>query len=263
MSKASEAAQDKGRRSAKDIFSLVKESAEEELNRTSLELATSGLAGGLVMGLTPLAVVAIKAYIGEGKVQVLIAFLGYPLGFIVVIVGRMQLFTENTLHPVVYCLSERKRLPDLFRLWTAVWVANVIGAFLFALLAMKTPALHSEFTAGLARLGTAGVQGTFSQLFWGAVFAGWLVALAAWMVAASHWTIGQIVSIWLITLPIALLKLPHCIAGSGEIFSAILAGSVSFSQYAGWMLAATLGNIAGGVLMVASLNWVQADGASV
>ena len=34
----------------------------------------------------------------------------YPIGFIVVILGRAQLFTENTLYPVALVLAEKKRV---------------------------------------------------------------------------------------------------------------------------------------------------------
>ncbi len=246
---------EKSRRSATDILLLVKETAREELGRPTLKLAYSGMAGGLVMGLTPLGVAALGAYVANKPTALVL----YPLGFIAVIIGRMHLFTENTLHPVVFVLSERDRLFDAARLWTTVWISNVIGTLVFGLLAIRTGGLHGEFTDQISRFGTEAVQGSFAQLFWGAVIAGWLVALAAWLTSASHWTIGQIAAIWLLTFPIGLLKIPHSIAGSAEILSAVVAGSVSVGQYAYWMSAATLGNAAGGVLIVAVLNWAQAS----
>lgn len=86
-----------------------------------------------------------------------------------------------------------------------------------------------------------------------------MVAFAAWLVSASHWTGGQIAAVWLMTFPIGLLKIPHAIAGSAEILAAVVSGSVSVTQYAHWMAAATLGNITGGVVIVTLLNWAQGE----
>jgi formate-nitrite transporter family protein len=249
---------EKSRRSATDILDQVKTTAEEELDRGTLHLMVSGLAGGMGMGFTPMGVAALSAYLPKAHWSEAVATLLYPLGFIAVIIGRTQLFTENTLHPVAYVLSERKRLGDTMRLWIAVWVSNVIGAFAFAFLAIRTGALKPEFTNEITRLGTEAVEGSFGQLFLGAVIAGWLIAFTAWMVAAGRSTSGQILSIYFLTLLMGLLQIPHSIAGSGEILGAVLAGSVSFGHYWYWMAAATSGNVVGGVLIVTVLNWAQA-----
>jgi formate-nitrite transporter family protein len=123
---------------------------------------------------------------------------------------------------------------------------------------IKTGALKDDYTHTIVKLGSRAVEGGWWHLFWGAVIAGWLIAFTAWMVAAGRSTMGQIASIYLLTLTIGLLHVPHSIAGSGEILSAVLARSVSFGHYWYWMSAATLGNIAGGVIIVALLNWAQA-----
>ena len=77
------------------------------------------------------------------------------------------------------------------------------------------------------------------------MIAGWIIALVAWMVTASHWTIGQIVVIWLLTFVVGIGRFSHCIATSGEIMSAVFAGSVSFPHYLLWLRSATAGDIPG------------------
>lgn len=252
------AEEEKSRRSASDILDQVKHTAEEELDRSSRHLGFSGLAGGLGMGFTPLGIAAVAAYLPKTTSSELISMLMYPLGFIAVIIGRTQLFTENTLHPVAYVLAERKRVGDALRLWIVVWGTNVLGTLCFAALAVKTGALKDDYTHTIIQLGSRAVEGGWWHLFWGGVIAGWLIAFTAWMVAAERSIMGQIASIYLLTLTMGLLHVPHCMAGSGEIFAAVLAGSVGLGHYWYWMSAATLGNIAGGVVIVALLNWAQA-----
>ena len=144
---------DSTRRSAQEIFEEVVESGRDELSRTTFALMFSGLAGGISMGLTGLAVALALSYLGNGPVQEFISFAFYPVGFIVVIIGRAQLFTENTLYPVVLVLDERRHLLNTLRLWAIVFVSNVVGAMLVACLLMKTGALPKNFADALAGLG--------------------------------------------------------------------------------------------------------------
>src|SRR5689334_24874548 len=93
------------------------------------------------MGLTGLAVAIAQAVLGSGQPAEFISYLFYPVGFIAVIIGRAQLFTENTLYPVILVLDERRYYFETLRLWGVVFAANITGALLFSLLAIKSPAL--------------------------------------------------------------------------------------------------------------------------
>jgi len=248
---------DSSRRTAHEIFDKAAENAEDELSRSSRALAVSGLTGGVTMGLTGLAVASVRAILGQGPTAELVAFFFYPIGFIAVIIGRAQLFTENTLYPVVLVLTDHRHIRNTLRLWGIVFVANVAGAFLFALLASHTSSLEPKIAEELVKLGIDSVSMTTSRMFWSGVFGGWLIALVAWMVSASHWTIGQIAVVWLLTFLVGIARFAHCIATSGEIITAALAGAVPISSYLHWLLFATLGNIVGGVSLVSLMNWGQ------
>ncbi len=252
---------DTRRLTAPEIFDAAKKNAREELSRSPRTLAFSGLVGGLAMGLTGLGVASIRAILGSGSWEELVSFLIYPIGFIAVIIGRAQLFTENTLYPVVLMLDEprklRVNLVKMLRLWAVVFAANVFGAYCFALLAIRSSALAPDISSELVKLGTSAVNYSSAHIFWSGVIGGWLIALVAWMVTASQWTIGQVMMIWLLAFIVGIGKFAHCIATSGEILSAAVAGSLSAGTYFHWLLFATLGNIAGGVVIVSVLNYGQ------
>ena len=239
------------------IFRAAVENAREEIKRSPRTLAFSGLAGGLTMGLTGLGVASVRALIGDGPWQQLISYFVYPIGFIAVIIGRAQLFTENTLYPVILVLDERRQLQATLRLWAIVFAANVLGAFLFAVLAIDSAALRPEIASQLVKLGLESVHGSGSYFFWSGVVGGWLIALVAWVVSASHWTIGQVVMVWLLTFLVGVGRYAHCIATSGEILSAVVAGKLAVGAYLSWLLLATSGNIVGGVVIVSLLNYGQ------
>lgn len=245
------------RRTAREIFEYVEDNAHEELRRSIQALAFSGLAGGISMGLTGLGVASTLAALPDSPSRELLSQMVYPIGFIAVIIGRAQLFTENTLYPVALILSERKHVLATARLWAIVFAFNVLGAIAFSALAIKTDSLRPNIARELVQLGVAASQGTFAHIFWSGVIGGWIIALVAWMVTASHWTIGQIAVIWLLTFVVGIGHFAHCIASSGEIMSAVFAGAVPFGRYLQWLGVATSGNILGGVTIVTLLNFGQ------
>jgi len=245
------------RLTAAEILQAAMENARDELRRSNQKLAFSGLAGGLTMGLSGLAVAALRAIAGPGAGQLIAPYLLYPVGFVAVIIGRAQLFTENTLYPVVLVLDQRRHLPSTLRLWAVVFASNICGAILFAMLVVKTPALRPDILSQLVEMGQATSFGSPAHFFWSGVIGGWLIALVAWTVTASHWTIGQLALVYLLTFVMGIGHFSHCIAGSGEILSAVLSGSVSVAQYLRWLAPATLGNICGGILIVSLLNYGQ------
>ena len=248
---------DTQRLTAPQIFHAAVENAEEELKRSPRKLAFSGFAGGITLGLTALAVASVQGLLGDGSWQRFVSYLFYPIGFIAVIIGRAQLFTENTLYPVVLVLDQRRHFVATIRLWVIVFSSNILGALAFAFLAVRSGALHPEIVAKLVKLGSDAVVGSSASLFWSGVIGGWLIALVAWMVTASHWTIGQVAMIWLLTFIVGVGRFAHCIVTSGEILSAVLARAVPGPAYLHWLLFATMGNVVGGVVIVSLLNYGQ------
>ena len=252
-----EAATESRRFTAHEILQAALDNARIELNRSITKLALAGIAGGITMGLTGLGVASLRALIGaEGRGE-LVGYLAYPIGFIAVIIGRAQLFTENTLYPVVLVLDERRHLARMLRLWAVVFLANVLCAWLFALLTAKTAALPPDILSELVKLGTVASTGTAGHIFWSGVIGGWIIALVAWTVTASHWTIGQLAVIYLLTFVVGIGHFAHCIASSCEILTAVEFGSVSPLSYFRWLFPATFGNICGGVFIVSLLNYGQ------
>ena len=258
-SSESSAQQNLDRPTASQIYKQVALNGRRELERSNVSLAISGVAGGLLMGLTGLSVAILMSMVGTTPAGKLTALFFYPLGFMVVILGRSQLFTENTLYPVALMLAEKKHLLSTLRLWSVVFPTNVLGAFLFALLAVKTGALRPEFVEQLAKLGVEAASITPAHAFWSGVVGGWIIATVAWLVSGSHSITGSVVLIWTMTFIVGAGHFAHCIASSGEILSSVLAGQVSAGAFISWLLPATAGNICGGVLLVTLLEYGQSE----
>ena len=249
---------DLSRPSAHEIYQQVAKNAKEELKRSTASLAISGFTGGIFMGLSALGVGLALARLGGSGHAFIISRMFYPLGFIVVILGRSQLFTENTLYPVALVLTEPRQIWNTLRLWATVLPSNMLGALTFASLAGLTHSMPADVVQAIASLGLAAVHEPTSTIFWSGVVAGWIIATAAWLVSGSHSITGSVMVIWALTFVVGLGNFAHCIATSGEILTAVLTHQLSWAAYPRWFGPAVAGNICGGVVMVTLLEYGQA-----
>ncbi len=245
------------RPSAQEIYEQVANNARQELGRSTVSLIISGLAGGIFMGLSALGTAIALSMLGTTKPAEFVAKMFYPIGFIVVILGRSQLFTENTLYPVALVLAEKKHFWQTLRLWAAVLPSNVLGALAFAALATLTGALSPEIVHALAQLGLDAIHHPPATIFWSGVMGGWIIATVAWLVSGSHSITGSVLIIWLLALVVGLGNFAHCIAASGEVLAAVLTHQVPWTAFPQWFGPAVAGNICGGVGMVTLLEYGQ------
>ncbi|MEP7067234.1 MAG: formate/nitrite transporter family protein [Gemmatimonadota bacterium] len=250
------------RLSAEEIHENVLVQAKDEMERPASDLFWSAITAGLTIGWSFVGGAYVSTLVGPEYRRAAQAAL-YPLGFIFVIIGRSQLFTENTLEPVIPVLDEPtgEKVGKMLRLWGLVLLGNMIGAAAFALLFAHTNVVHAEVVDQMREMSTKALEGTFGSQFYHAIFAGWLIALTAWLVAATTFTGAQIALIWLTTAPIAALEFRHSIAGSVEAFYAASSGLTSWAlALGGFTVPTVLGNIVGGVIFVAMLDHGQVSG---
>jgi formate/nitrite transporter FocA (FNT family) len=250
--------------SAEEVHQNVLEMAQDELERPVVELATSGLAAGLGIGFSFLAVTLLTSRMAPEN-HALAAGIAYPLGFIFVVLAAHQLFTENTLDPVIPLLEERtgEKLGQVLRLWAIVLPANLVGALIFSFVLAHTKVLDPALNGPLMDVARETTKGEAVVVFYKAIWAGWLVALMSWILAAARDTTSQILAIWLTTAPIAAFGFKHSIAGATEMFYRSWMGDASWGDaLLRFEIPALLGNIVGGVVLVALVNHGQAGGKS-
>ena len=145
---------------AVDIYERVCDDTIEELGRPWSSLVYSGLFAGFTIGAAPLAyVLALVALGGDSDADKFVAALLYPIGYIAVIIGRAQFFTENTLYPVMVTMRRPEFLKTSARLWAIVLATNLIGALLFAMLVMFTGAFGDQVQAEFVAEGVGDTSG--------------------------------------------------------------------------------------------------------
>lgn len=244
--------------SAAVVFEAIRREGASELERPALGLMWSGLAAGLSMGFSFLAEALLQAHLPEADWTPLVSKLGYSVGFLIVVLGRQQLFTENTLTPVLEVANAytTERLRQVGVLWSVVLAANLVGAFGFALALRFGAVVSPEQLPVLSEVAAHAVAEPWGPTFIGAVFAGWLIALMVWLLPFAE--TGRVGVIVVITYLVGLGGFGHIVAGSVETFFLMLGGELGVAAWlGGHFVPVLLGNVVGGVSLVAAINYAQ------
>jgi formate-nitrite transporter family protein len=242
---------------------LEQETAEglKELERAPFGLLISSFSAGLDLSFSLLLMGVMLTMVGASQpaAQIAVAMM-YSIGFILVILGRSELFTEHTTRAVYPVLTGHASVPALLRLWGLIYVGNLAGTAVFSkLITIIGPALGIVDVSRLGELAHRVVGHAWWVLLLSGVLAGWLMGLLSWLVTASRDTISQVFFVWLITSSIGLCHLHHAVVGSVEVLTAVFAHcGVTLGNYGFFLCWATLGNIGGGVFFVAVLKYSHA-----
>ena len=240
------------------VYEIVRTEGEAELIRPFSALWWSGVAAGISIGFSFLTEAALAAHLPQSEWRPIIAKLGYAVGFLIVILGRQQLFTENVLTAVLPVISRRKLdwFLSMVRLWGIVLLANVVGCFVFALALSSLPIVGvdvgREMHGSVVRL----MVNTPFEMFAKGIGAGWVIAALVWILASTDDL--QFFVIGLLTYLIALFGFTHIVAGSAEAIYGALTGATTFGQaLARFFLPTLAGNIFGGTILFSVLSYAQ------
>lgn len=235
------------------------------IQRPVVGLFLSGLSAGLDIGfslfLIAVARTQVEGVLSKPVVELLAANMA-AVGFIFVVVGRSDLFTEQTTLAVLPVLNGKASVGELARTWAVVYAANLIGTAVFAGLAVQIgPSLGVVDRRVFGTIASSLTEHPGHVIFLSGLLAGWLMGLLSWLVAASRDTISQIVLTWLIASVIGYAHLHHVVVGSAEVLAGVFSGQgVTASDYLHFLLWTTLGNALGGPIFVAVIKNSHAIG---
>ena len=239
---------------AEDIFQRIIASAEDEYETRKRELFLSGVAAGFAITVTVLAyAVGTAAVDGSSG---LVGALFYPVGFIFIVIGHYQLYTENTLPPVALVLLRLISIPGLLRIWGLVLLGNFVGVSIGAYVLANTSVLSPEAAAVAAEFGAEALHLPWWDLFFKGIFAGWLVAGLVWLDHAANSVTARILIVFFIMYLVPAMGLFHIITSMCDALYLFFEGGAALGALA-WnlLLPVLLGNTLGGVVLVAILNY--------
>ena len=239
------------------IFEAIRRQGEAELNRPLSSLAASGFIAGIALGFSALTKALLHSHLPDTDWRPLVTSLGYTVGFLIVILGQLQLFTENTITAVCPALDKpgRESLRCLVRLWAIVLVCNLIGAGIFGYVLYLVADVQPGVWDALVYMSNKALSHSWLEVLLRGVGAGWLVASLVWVLSNAD---SKTLVIMIFTYLIALAGFAHVIAGTAEASAMIFAGQVGLWEALwGYIAPALLGNILGGTVLFTGLTWAQ------
>jgi len=240
------------------VYEIIRLEGEAELSRKFNALWWSALAAGLSIGFSVLSQALLEGTLHSFPSAAVITDFGYCVGFLIVILARQQLFTENTLTAVLPIMVRKdwSGIWDVLRLWGIVLAGNLVGCFLFAAFLAYSGAFSDQTQTAITEIGRHLMANSPSEMFLKGIVSGWLIAALVWMLPSSEGT--EIFIITLITYIIALGDFTHIIAGSVEAIYMTLIGEATFGQaFGGFFIPTLLGNVAGGTVLFALISYAQ------
>lgn len=238
-----------------EVFHRIIVAADEEATTGVRELFFSGLAAGFAITVTFLLYASLTASTDGDPIT---SALLYPLGFVFIILGGYQLYTENTLPPVVLVLERLVSVPRLLRIWAVVLSGNFVGGGLGAVVLATTGVFSPEAAAAATNIAMKGIETSSLALFFKACFAGLIVAGVVWVDYTARDTISRFVVIYLAFLAIPFGDLFHVVVSFTEVIYLVVGGQVGLiDPLMRFVLPVLLGNTVGGVLLVTVVNYFQ------
>ena len=240
------------------IYEIISHEGKEELARPFQSLAWSAVVAGICISFCLFAEGFLQLHLeGEGGHYFLIENLGYTVGFVIVVLGRFQLFTEHTITVILPLLEKFSayRFSRTMKLWGVILFFNFVGTFLVAVLITNFSFFSDAQMEVFFEISKHAVDREFDLVFLQAIPAGFLIATMVWMIPSAE--SSQLWVIVLMTYLIAIGDFAHIVAGSAEAFLVMLNGQVSLYQGLGFMFFACLGNIIGGTGLFALTAYAQ------
>jgi formate/nitrite transporter FocA (FNT family) len=240
------------------IYEVLRREGEEEMSRPISSLWWSGVAAGLSISFSLLSQALLQAHLPDRAWRPLVSNLGYPVGFLISVLGRQQLFTENTITVVLPVaasptLSNFRRLS---RMWAIVLSANMAGTLFAALFCCLTPVLSPDIRAVMFEISRHAMEGSPIDLFFRAITAGFLIAAMVWLLPSAG--SAEFLVITIMTYLIAVGGFAHVVAGSFEAFMLVVSGQLDVWRAIAFISAPVLlGNIVGGTVLFTLISHAQ------
>lgn len=240
------------------IHEEIRQDGEKELERDGIALLWSAIAAGLSMGASLMAKGVFQVHLTGLPGAFLLENLGYTFGFVIVIMARQQLFTENTVTAVLPVMHKPTtgNLVLLMRLWGFVLLGNLIGTALAALAFNYMPIFDDATRHAFTAISEKVMEREAGAMFANAVISGWIIATMVWMFPASG--AAKLFVIIMMTWLVGIGDLAHIVVGSVEVLYLVFSGAISWHEFI-WPFAlpTLLGNITGGTLIFALISHAQ------
>lgn len=252
-------------RDPEEIWEEGLDEGERRLTRDVKGLSASGFAGGAEVAFGILAVMVVTGAAAEvapeGTAHV-IGSLVFGIAFVLITVGRAELFTENFHIPVGAVYAKRAPLWALGRMWVVTLLFNIVGLLLFLWLLSVDGVLEPATVEAAGKAATTYAERDTIAALASAVVAGTVITVFTWAIAAAESASTRVMLSLLVGFLLVAPSLNHAVVAFGKILFGILLDSGTASVGELWrnLGLATAGNLVGGVGIVFLTRLAQVRG---
>ena len=251
---------DRGFLTPLEISRATISSAEVKAKLSTTKLLILGMMAGLYIGLGGFAYIIVSQTLGNIDVG-LARLLGasvFPVGLMLVVFTGSELFTGNNLMTMAV-MDGKITIEGLLRNWILVYLGNFIGSVLLAYAIYNSKLMTEDILSFVLNSGVAKTSIDFHAAFLRGVLCNILVVLSIWSATGSKDMISKVFAIWFPIMLFVLSGYEHSIANMFFIPLAKVAGS-NISWIKIWtsnLIPVTLGNIAGGAILVPIIYYIS------
>lgn len=205
-----------------DAFARMIDEGTQRLHRTWREVLATGFFGGTEVAMGVLAYLAVL----HATQNPLLAGLAFSIGFLALLLGRSELFTEGFLVPVTTVAAKRGSMGQLLKLWTGTLIANLVGGWVLMWLIMTAfPKLRAQAVESATHYIAAPISAETIAL---ALLGGMAITLMTRMQHGTDAMVGKIAAAVAGAFLLAGLQMFHSILDSLLIFGALATGDAPF-----------------------------------
>ncbi|MEP7333462.1 MAG: formate/nitrite transporter family protein [Terracoccus sp.] len=236
-----------------ETYDRLVEEGHERLDRPLLPLISTGLLGGVDVGVGVLIYLVVEAKTGNP----LLASMAFSIGFVALLLANSELFTENFLVPVISVVAKVGTFAQLIRLWVVTLVANLVAGFAMAgMIVVALPDVHEVAVKTGSHYAHLGVSW---RSFFLAVLAGAVITLLTRMQHATENLGVRLVPAVLMSFVLVGAQLFHSVLDSILMFAGLLTGKADYG-YLDWLGAlgwSAFGNLVGGLVLVTGIRLLR------
>jgi formate/nitrite transporter FocA (FNT family) len=247
-----------------EIADRASDVGAERLDRGNLEILITSIIGGGEVSIGALAAMTIVGAVLKSfpsldlYAALAVGGLAFPIGFLFVIIGRSELFTENFLIPVVSVLRSERTLGSLVLLWVLSWFGNLIGSAGTSALLLVPESIGDTILLGYRRYTESKLDVPVAGVLASAALAGGVMTAMTWMLLSLQHPVARIVAVVSGAYVLFAANLSHSIVSASVLMVGMFSAGSNAGAVVQWLVLATVGNLIGGVGLVTLFRLTQA-----